>query len=252
MWKGTSIALVALLWALVGAFPPDLPARSQNRVDSIPELNGVWSRGRCVEPNSNCTAIGAEHEALTDRAKAFRTALDELAVPKYDCSPTPLPHLFTDPYAYQIEQLEDRVILTYEKDDVVRTIWLEDHDHPQPKTGEFFAHGYSVGLYQENALVVVTTRFSFGPAGLDNDYNLPSSTQKRITERYSLEGDRLRLEVTTEDPVFLRAPLGFVLESQRVDAPLPLPWNCDPEAAQETLILSPSKYPEDPPVIRRR
>ncbi len=210
------------------------------------------SRGQCVGPNNRCTAVGAEHPALTTRAKAFRDAIDELAVPKYDCSPTPLPHLFTDPYLYQIEQLADRVILTYEKDDVVRTVWLDGYDHPQPRTNEFFTHGYSRGRYEGNQLVVETTKFSFDPAGIDNDFNLPSSTQKRVTERYSSDGGGLRLEVRTEDPVFLLEPLGFVIESQPVDEPLALPWGCDPEAAQEILQVIPSKYPEDPPVVRRR
>ncbi len=53
MWNGTSIALGALLWALVGAFAPDLPAQSQNRAESIPELNGqgVVTAWRFVNPH---------------------------------------------------------------------------------------------------------------------------------------------------------------------------------------------------------
>ena len=31
----------------------------------------------------------------------------------------------------------------------------------------------------------------------------PSSTQKRLLERYWLEGDNLRMALTVEDPIFL-------------------------------------------------
>lgn len=246
------VALCAFLLTLLGVLTLGLPAHSQEGSFGISELDGFWGRGQCPPPNRACTVVGVDHPALTDRAKGFRAAFDQLAIPKYDCAPTPLPHLFTDPYSFQIEQLSDRVILTYEKDDIVRTIWLEGAGHPQPAANEFFPHGYSTGRYEGNQLVVETNQFAFDPAGIDNDYILPSSTQKRVRERYSLDGERLRFEVTTEDPIFLIEPLGYVLESERVDGPLALPWNCDAEAARENLPLVPSKYPEDPPVIRLR
>ena len=249
MPKRLAIALCLFLLTLLGAPGPGL---SQERSSAISELDGVWNRGRCVGPNSGCTAVGPDHPALTARAKAFRAAFDEVAAPKYDCWPTPIPHLFTDPYLFEIRQLVDRVILTYEKDDVVRTVWLEGHAHPEPSVNEFFTSGYSTGRYERNQLIVETTRFAFDPAGLDSDFNVPSSTQKRVTERYSLDGDRLRREVRTEDPVFLVEPIEFVVESERSDNPLTLPWNCDSEAAQEILSVFPSKYPEDPPVVRER
>jgi hypothetical protein len=248
----TQIACCTLVLTLFGSLLFSLPAHSQDGDFGIPEIDGFWGRGQCLPPNNACTVIGVDHPAVTARAKGFRAAFDQLAIPKYDCAPTPLPHLFTDPYSFQIEQLSDRVILTYEKDDIVRTIWLEGNGHPTPGVGDFFAHGYSIGRYEGNQLVVETNHFAFDPAGIDNDYILPSSTQKRVTERYSSDGERLRFEITTEDPIFLLEPVSYVLESQRVEGPLALPWACDTEAARENLPLVPSKYPEDPPVIRLR
>jgi hypothetical protein len=198
--------------------------------------------------------MGVEGAArvLTARGKAFADAFDELAAPKYDCWPATLPLIFGDPYAWQIEQAEDRVTFTYEKDDVVRTVWLEGHGHAAPEPGDFFIHGHSVGRYEGNQLVVETTHFTFDPGGLAGDYlTAPSSTQKRLVERYWREGEGLRLGLTVEDPIFLREPIEYVMEWQTSAEELSLPWDCDPTAAQRNLKVVPTKYPQDPPVERR-
>ena len=147
----------------------------------------------------------------------------------------------------------DRVVFTYEKDDIVRTVWLQGRGHPLPSIGSFFVHGYSVGRYEGDRFVVETAKFAFDPTGIAGDYiSAPSSTQKHLTERYWRQGENLRMELTVEDQVFLLRPMEYVMEWQRSDQPLTLPWGCDPEAARRNLQLVPTKYPEDPPVNRGR
>ena len=98
------------------------------------------------------------------------------------------------------------MIFTYEKDDVVRTVWLES-SHQRPRSGLLFMHGYS-RTYEGNQLVVETSRFTFDPEGFAGDViNAPSSTQKRLVERYSRNGDTLRLDLVAEDPIFLLGPI---------------------------------------------
>jgi hypothetical protein len=161
-----------------------------------------------------------------------------------------IPHLYTDPYAYQLEQMDDRVIISYEKDDVVRTVWLEGHGHERPPLNQFFVHGYTEGHYEGDTLVVETTRFTFDPQGINSDFKLPSSTQKKVTERFTPDGDSLLLEVATEDPFFLREPWTYSVRSQSVEGELALPWDCDLEASRQTLQLVPSDYEDDPPIVR--
>jgi hypothetical protein len=198
----------------------------------------------------NITAAAAER-ILTSRAKAFVNTFDELAAPKYDCSPATLPALLTDPYAFQIQQMADRLVFTYEKDDVVRTVWLDGHGHAKPPANLFTPHGYSTGRFEGGVLVVETAKFSFDPQGLDDDFgSMPSSTRKRMIERYSRDGDRLKLELMVEDPVFLKQPLTLTLESTATKEPLDLPWACDVDAAQRNLGLLPTKYPDDPKFVR--
>jgi hypothetical protein len=215
----------------------------------VPNFSGVWQWGRCVE-GRNCMLLEEDDARLTTRAKAYRDAIDEAAQPKYDCAPMSIPHMWTDPYSHQIEQFEDRVVFTYGKDDVVRTAWLDTSNHPQPAGNEYLYFGYSTGHYAAGELIVETTHFAFDPQGLNADFRLASSTQKKVVERYSLDGDNLILEVTTTDPFFLKEPWVYKISSQRDPAELDLPWACDLEGAREILKLTPSPYPQDPTVVR--
>ena len=251
MTQTTCIAYIVVF----GSFTTALSAQTQVDRPRIPDLGGVFTGRTCVSADVEvCPEMSREGAAqwLTARARAFAEAFDELAAPKYDCGPATLPGLFGDPYAFQVEQLSDRITLTYEKDDVVRTIWLEGHEHPAPTAGAFFVHGYSIGRYDGHQLVVETTKFTFDPAGIAGDYvSAPSSTQKHLIERYWREGDNLRMDLTVEDPIFLLKPITYVMEWRPADRTLSLPWDCDREAARRNLRLVPTKYPQDPPVNRR-
>ncbi len=220
--------------------------------DEIPQLSGVWLFGSCSTArfDLSCTILAENDPLLTDRARAYRDAIDEAAQPKYDCAPMPIPHMWTDPYSYLIEQLDDRVLIHYGKDDVVRTVWLEGHGHEQPAVNEFFYFGYARGRYEDGALVVVTDRFTFDPQGLNADFRLPSSTQKRVTERFTRNGENVILEVTTIDSFFLREPWTFTVTSRPDPEPWEGSWECDLEGARHALRVMPSMYPDDPPVQR--
>src|SRR5690606_39201482 len=178
-----------------------LLATSAGAADEIPDLSGIWQFGSCGGGGFNlrCMVLEEEDERLTNRAKAYRDAIDEAAQPKYDCAPMSIPHMWTDPYAYRIEQQEERVLTQHGKDDVPRTVWLEGHGHEEPDVNEFCYFGHSTGRYEDGALMITTDRFAFDPQGLNADFRLPSSTQKQVTERLSREGGNLVLEVSTID-----------------------------------------------------
>lgn len=247
------------LGALPGAFASaaagfalSLLATPSLAADDIPDLDGIWQFGSCGGRgfNLSCMILEENDGLLTERAKAYRDAIDEAAQPKYDCAPMSIPHLWTDPYAYRIEQHEDRVLIHYGKDDVVRTVWLEGHGHEEPAVNEFFYFGHSTGRYEDGALVVTTDRFTFDPQGLNADFRLPSSTQKRVIERFSRDGANLVLEVTTIDTFFLRQPWSFRVTSAPFEDEWEDSWLCDLEAARHSLKLMPSMYPQDPPIER--
>jgi len=218
---------------------------AQSRIGSseIPDLTEIWAKAGCTPNGVDCPFVTAE-VPLRAAALAFQEMFDEAWAPKYDCVPSTSPALVTDPYNFQIEQLEDRAIFTYEKDDVVRTIWLNGHGHPEPSVYERPWQGHSIGWYEGNQLVVETTHFPFDPTGFEDRDNLPSSTQKRTIERYWREGDELNVELTVEDPLFLFEPFTFLWQWVRTDTPLLLPYGCDPEIARSPLKYLPPKYPD--------
>lgn len=217
----------------------------------VPRLAGVWQFGQCVDGSRMSCLILTENDALlTDRAKAFRDAMDEAAQPKYDCAPMSIPHMWTDPYSHQIEQFDDRVVFTYGKDDVVRIAWLPNSKHPRPAKNEFLYFGDSRARYENGVLIVETTHFAFDPQGLNADFRLPSSTQKKVVERYTREGDDLVLEVTTTDPFFLKRPWTYKVRSRPDPEPLALPWDCDAESSRDILKLMAPRFPNDPPIMR--
>lgn len=247
----SNIKLKKLLALACAALTLVATGSAQAAEAAIPDLGGVWQWGQCIGGDGfRCMLLEADDARLTGRARAYRDAIEEAAQPKYDCAPISIPHLWTDPYSHQIEQREDRVIFTYGKDDVVRTVWLEGHGHPGPAINEFTYFGHSTGRYEDGALIVETTKFSFDPQGLNADFKLASSTQKKVTEHYTLvEGD-LVLEVTTIDTFFLKEPWVYKVRSERDPNPLSLPWACDLDGSREILKLMPSDYPNDPPIQR--
>ena len=164
------------------------PARQRSAPAApSPDLAETWARRGCTG-GQPCPFIPTELP-LKARAIGFIQAFDEALGPKYDCAPATMPSLVIDPYNFAIEQQRDRLVFTYEKDDIVRTIWLNGAG-PKPSVYDSYWQGHSVGRYEDGALIVETTKFPFDPTGLDDMYNIPSSTQKRVVERYWRDGTR--------------------------------------------------------------
>jgi len=214
------------------------------------DLNGVWTRQGCMANGITCP-WNVDELPLRARLLGFREAFDEVLAPKYDCVPATVPSLIVDPFSVRFEQFDDRVVLTYEKDDVVRTIWLDGHNHKQPSVIEFFQQGHSTGHYENDQLIIETIKFTFDPVGLDDMSNLPSSTSKKVIERYWRDGEHLIAHVTTEDPLFLSAPVEFSAEFALAEQQVILPWGCDPELARQPLEFLPPMYIE-PDFVRIR
>lgn len=245
----TALAAAGTLFAAISTLADEAHAQGRANVSSdVPALQGIWLRQGCMADGISCPWV-VEELPLKARLLGFREAFDEVLAPKYDCVPATVPSLIVDPFAVRFEQLEDRVVLSYEKDDVVRTIWLEGHGHETPGVNEFFQQGYSSGRYEDGQLIVETTKFTFDPVGLDDMSNLPSSTSKRVVERYWRDGGRMMTRVTTEDPLFLGGPIEFEAEFAPADQEALLPWGCDPELARQPLQFLPPMY-IDPGFVR--
>lgn len=241
MRKTLALLVSAAAASSAGATAQSRPAGRGSA--SVPEMSAVWdnqTQGRCVPNGRNCP-FKVEELPLNARAVAHWLVFDEPIEPKYDCVAATSPGILQDPYRMEIQQLPDRVLLHYEKDDVTRTAWM---DGRLPKASEYTWQGHSVGRYDNGALIVDTTHFLYDPGGLDDQGGLASSHKKRVTERYWMEADILHAEVTTEDPLFLTEPVTFSTVWKRAPRTAKLErFECDPEEASHPLRFMPPKYP---------
>jgi len=219
------------------------PPSSAQSVDShIPDLAGIWDGSPRARPINGPTVPWGDDNfpVLNERAIAYQEVWEEIVAPKYDCQPASSPAIQYDPYHMQVTQWPDRVMFRYEKDDQLRTVWL---DGREPKATDFNVQGFSVGYYEDGVLHVTTTHFVFDIAGFDDYNGIPSSSQKVVTEQYWRDGDDLRITLTVEDPLFLREPTSYSTRWVGAAAGYKLAsYDCDPEASRASVRFFPSKY----------
>ena len=124
-----------------------------------------------------------------------------------DCTPQGdgLQHQITAPPAIKFEQLADRILVTYEYWNAVRTIYLDGRSLPADLASSRL--GYSLGHLDGNTLVVNT--YGLTPSQISlmgNKFYLSEDAQ--FSERYELTEDGQRMDIlwSVIDPVNLRGP----------------------------------------------
>ena len=227
----------AMLLALIsGGLAPPAFAQAGADPSDVPDLVGVWDGGGRARPVNGPRmpwVPGENFPVLNERGLAHQAVFDEAIAPKYDCVPSASPALQYDPYFMEVVQWPDRVIFRYEKDDVLRNVWL---DGREPPLNEYTVQGFSVGRYEGDALIVETTQFVFDITGFDDYNGIPSSQLKTVTERYWREGEELRMTLTVEDPMFLREPAAYTTRWLPAREGYKLnPYECDAEDARRAV-----------------
>jgi hypothetical protein len=199
-------------------------------------IAGTW-----FSPMRNFGGVmGAVGKApVTDKGKAARAAANPDVSSQADCVPIGEPTVMVYPVASNIKVEKDKVTIKTDWMDTVRTIYLDGRKHPAPT--QTFLHGHSVGRWEGKVLVVETTNFKEHPSGLST--TLPSSTQKKLIERFELgeDGKTLKYSGTVEDPVYLAAPGQF---SATFEYRPTMPFSnqkCDVQIARQFLKNLPSK-----------
>ena len=165
-------------------------------------IAGTW-----FSPRTEFTSFlgGARGWAVTDKGRAATANVDPKATTQKDCIPIGAPALMFYPVATTVTVQKDKVVFKIDWLDSERTVYLDGRKHP-PAT-ELTLQGHSVGKWEGDTLVVETTNFKEHPMGLST--SLPSSNQKRLTERFKLSPDKKMLlySGTVEDPVYLSKPV---------------------------------------------
>jgi hypothetical protein len=197
----------------------------------IDRLTGKWMTfisGQSLE-DSPMPLSEAGRVARQNFNSAFNTASE--------CVPSNLPSLIMIPYVYEIKRDGDFVDIFHEYAKVRRPVTLGS-DMPNVTDPAF---GKRTGRYEDDTLIIETTGFPAMAAGLasmwdpnGNGTDIPSSEQKELIERYTVneDGSVLTLEYTVTDPVYLSEPYtaNVVWHRMPFDSPI-YDFTCDAEIA---------------------
>jgi hypothetical protein len=164
----------------------------------------VWSYGRTmnrpvVEP------------AFTQKALAGQALYDPLVDdPALYCIPQGMPNRMDSPFPIEFTDRGDQIVLGFEAWDiklgqqVERVIHMAGDQNAATHRGTPL--GYSVGYWEDNALVVTTSDIDWD---IFDDLGTPQSNLITTVERFTLseEEDRLDYQVVVTDPEILLEPL---------------------------------------------
>jgi len=164
-------------------------------------IAGTWFPPRT---EFNSFLGGARGWAVTDKGRAAAAAINAKSTTQKDCIPVGAPALMFYPVANTITVEKDRVVIKVDWMDSERIVYLDGRKHP-PATQTTLL-GHSVGRWEGKTLIVETTNFKEHLMGLS--MSLPSGTQKKLTEKFSVspDGKSLIYSGTVEDPEYLTRP----------------------------------------------
>jgi hypothetical protein len=219
----SGLLLASLLAGMVLAGAPVQPRH--------PDFTGLW---QIASLESVKRSGEYDENNLTPKAKAARAffqahsrGFEDQAVAH--CVPHGLPWAMTSPardYMHDIYQTRDRITILFEGMEVYRVIHLNQTAVPEGFTSGTW--GYSIGHWEGDTLVIVTTHLS---GKNPFSYN-QRSDQAVVTERWRLLkdpklGDTLDLDIIIDDPVnFIKPSHGHELLVRGGPDAVLLPYGC--------------------------
>lgn len=184
--------------ALVAAIPL---LETKDVTESIRRANGifrVWTQGEFTIVNP---ALPLTAEAVTAKA-AFDPLTDD---PVLRCIPTGMPAVMDVTFPIEFTEQGDDIVLRLEQWDTVRVIHM-DGDASGAAARPPTRVGYSVGRWEDDALVVETSNID--TMFFDGD-GTPLSSAVRVVERFTLSDDEnnLHWRAATTDPATFTEPV---------------------------------------------
>jgi hypothetical protein len=173
-------------------FKDDVIRTAERVVDAARENRGffrVWSG-----PRPSPTRITATFTPAAIEARKSFDLLDNFAT---RCGPQGMPGVMVGPLPIELVERGNEIVVRAEIYDTVRTIHMDQIAPPVGTPTSIL--GYSVGKWDNGALVVQTTLVDWP---YFDTMGTPQSTTVAIEERYTLSADQTRLDfrATVTDP----------------------------------------------------
>ena len=173
-----------------------------------PGFSGIWMlQGRSAE----------RELVLTDEGKRIQAAYDLLEDdPSLKCVPASISRVWANPNVrIGIEQLAERVLISYEFFDLRRDIPFGDvsvmSDTPSTRNldGQYFKEmGSSYGGYEGDRLIIETR--DHAPGYIRTSRGVPQSEHTVTTEEIWIDGEQLKMTLTYVDETLFEIP--FILD----------------------------------------
>lgn len=206
--------------------------------DSITSVQGIGSMaGRWSAPGGFARAEGTPLP-LNAAGLAAWNEYDPKQSPANTCEPMNFPDLFNAPYLFDIEVYGNEIVIHNQPWAVDRRIPLTNEAFMTSPDGLFGVirgrvEGATVILESEN---FPPSRWGLGSATqiLGSGADIPSSTQKKVSELFTLSADGLELiyDYTLTDPTYLTQPYQGHLQFIRLAADTPMyAYDCVEESA---------------------
>lgn len=164
----------------------------------------VWLRGRSFGDPVNDLPFGFDLP-YTPEAVAARASYDPLTDDTaLECIAQGMPGIMDNPFPIELYEQGEDIVLRLEEWDTVRTIHMTAGADPASQAATPL--GYSVGRWEDDTLIVETTRIDWP---FFDDVGTPQSEAVETVERFWLNDDRTRLnyEITVTDPVTFSEPV---------------------------------------------
>jgi hypothetical protein len=189
----------------------------QGNVDRGPGRQVTLAMGNYADPILKPWAADAMRQS-NEEVLAGKRGMPFLATSR--CYPGSVPGQLlwtTEPFFFFPDPKTNVIHMFWERDSLVRRIYLADQHSEQVKPSWF---GESIGRYEGNELVVDTVGLKSGLSYLDM-YRTPHSEKLHVTERYKLSGDGKFLEVLVkiEDPDAFNEPMYMTTRWRKQDRP---------------------------------
>ena len=234
MMRAAAFSAALALCACTQQAPPTDPRVEQ--FARLPNWSGIWL-AEGLEPGvdgfsvSRPPTLAVQSPAIPWNESAMARLQAELATnPQLQVKPAAgwgYPLMMTSPTPFQVLITPEEVLIVNGYNET-RHVYTDGRDHPAAEDLWPSATGNSVGHWEGQTLVIDTIMvtnpnefFQGGP---------PLSEQAHYVERIRLDGDKLRAEMTIEDPVTLSAPwkarLAWVRD-EGFDRMIQVDWNND-------------------------
>jgi hypothetical protein len=198
----------------------------------------IWSQG-----GQNAWFFTGRRQAtyeLTESAAAAAADWDDIIDnPVMECIGPGMPALMGNPYPMEITQVGGNIEIRFEEFDTLRVIHMGDNA-AESETIPLSKLGYSVGHWEDDTLVVETSRINwhyFDRSGA------PQSSNVTINERFTVaeDGNRMETIMTVNAPGTLVEPFVATLGYQWKPGDAVNPYQCeldDWQALMNTLLTN--------------